>query len=163
MSREVTVRVVPDLDRARERASESAARRVADLEVLAATGIDYLCDEVMRGVLVTTIADELGVLPSSIVFWLASEPSRSRRLVEARKLSALLSVEKAELSLLLAGADRDQVARAKARGEHYRWLAARLDPETYGDRIRQDITTPETPEQIEARLASLLDEIKGTK
>lgn len=157
---QILIREVPDLEWARQRATGTASRRAIDIEVLEAHGIDYIADEIASGLPFTTVATELGVLPVNLAQWIARDPIRTERITQARRVAATLRLDTAELELATVAADRDSVARAKLRIEQSRWVAARLDPDTYGDRIRQEIVKPQTPEEIERELMRELEGLK---
>lgn len=54
--------------------------------------------------------------------------------------------------------DQDVIARSRLRVDARKWLASKMAPKKYGDRQQVDINdvTPQTPEQVDARIAELL-------
>lgn len=59
--------------------------------------------------------------------------------------------------------DAAWIAWQKNRIEARKWIASKMKPKKYGDRqqIDQNVTMTLTPEQVDERLAKLLDKING--
>ena len=57
---------------------------------------DELCEAIMRGAFLTTIADEWGMSLQSLLSWIASDPDRSTRAREARDYSGYAYDQQAE-------------------------------------------------------------------
>jgi CRISPR/Cas system-associated protein Csm6 len=75
----------------------------------------------------TAIAKGLGVARSSLQAWLAADPKRTQRAIDARRLSADAWDELAE-EVLLSAKDHVEVARARELASHHRWKASKAGP-----------------------------------
>ena len=62
-------------------------------------------------------------------------------------------------------ANGDNIQRSRLRIETRKWLASKLKPKKYGDKIQQEhsgsIDTGMTEDQMDARIKQLQDELKG--
>lgn len=89
---------------------------------------DELCEAIMRGAFLTTIADEWGMSLQSLLSWIASDPDRSTRAREARDYSGYAYDQQAEgvLKALQADATPAQITQARELASHYRWRASKM-------------------------------------
>lgn len=97
-------------------------------------GIDWLCDRLTDGAMQREICDELGINASVLARWIASDPSRSARVREAR-ISAARFWEEMAGQVLESAEDQFGLAKAKELAHHYRWKASKQNPKDYGDKV----------------------------
>jgi len=97
-----------------------------------------LCDRIGAGELGVEIVKEPG-MPSfaSIHRWLGVHPEFREAYARAREMQAHACAERAVISGRKATAE--DAAAARVRFDADRWLAARLDPKNYGDRVDHNI------------------------
>jgi len=97
-----------------------------------------LCDRIGAGELGVEIVKEPG-MPSfaSIHRWLGVHPEFREAYTRAREMQAHACAERAVISGRKATAE--DAAAARVRFDADRWLAARLDPKNYGDRVDHNI------------------------
>lgn len=89
-------------------------------------------DPIAAGATLTAVAERLGVSYRALTRWLATGEERAALYKEVRKMAA---GRLAEDTLGISDAATQQNAQvAKLRVDTRRWLAARYDPEAFGDR-----------------------------
>ena len=96
-------------------------------------GADWVWDQLGSGMLVMTLCDQLGVSTSAFHRWVErGGPERTALYTRAREAAAHTL---AEQTISIADqADRDTVQVAKLRSDN-RWrMAAKLNPDVYGDK-----------------------------
>jgi len=95
-------------------------------------GGDRICELVEQGVSLASVAREIGCSREHLSIWMNGDPDRRKRLARARETAAEALVDQG-----LAIIDRADIAEtqlAKARADYRRWMASRLDPDTWGER-----------------------------
>lgn len=102
-------------------------------------GIDKICDLIIAGDSMTSIAAQIGVNISTLIEWSEGDTNRSARVREARRHSGRIWDEKAEECILLA-VDKFGLDKAKELAHHYRWRAKAIAPREYGDKVTQEHT-----------------------
>lgn len=128
-----------------------------DSHPLSAVGIDAICQMILDGVMITQIAEKLGVGKATLLSWIAADTDRSARAREARSLSAVLYEEKAQRGIEEA-CDMFELSKAKEMAHHFRWKAAKINPRDYGEKqqIELNDVTPRTQDQVDTELAKLV-------
>jgi hypothetical protein len=104
-----------------------------------AFGLEKMCELIVVGESLTSIAARVGVHVSTLIIWSEEDTQRSARMREARRHSGRIWDEKAESGILLAG-DKFELDKAKELAHHYRWRAKAIAPREYGDKITQEHT-----------------------
>jgi hypothetical protein len=127
---------------------------------------DELCELIMRGKMLTEIADEWGLSCTAMLNWIASEDDRSARAREARSMAGhswdRMAVR--ELSDLPPEATPAQIARARELASHYRWRASKISP-PYVDKTHTTVEAtvskakPVTDEQAMEEIAQLSQQL----
>jgi hypothetical protein len=114
-------------------------------EILEAVGIDEVCHRLANGEMMSEICRTLGIDHGSMSWWISSDPSRSARASEARRLSADAHVDAGERVLLDLSGDDTPVALGRARelASHHRWKAAMFNPDRYAPRQTQKHVGPD--------------------
>lgn len=124
-------------------------------------GIDGFCAMLVAGKSRAQISREIGVSPASVVEWLAKDPEYSARAREASLESADAYADMAEdiLAALPPDASQAQITQARELAHHYRWMAAKRRPQTYSERVQQDVNTKVevtlSDEELNDRIADL--------
>ena len=97
-----------------------------------------LCDRIGSGELAVEIVKEPG-MPSfgTIHRWQGERPEFRELYARAREMQAHACAERAVISGRRATAEDANAARVRFDAD--RWLAARLDPKNYGDRVDHNI------------------------
>jgi len=108
-------------------------------DLLAALGIEAVCQGLIGGRSLTSLARENGVGVATLLDWIESSPERSALAREARTHAARIWDERAEECITMA-ADPFELAKARELAQHYRWRAKAVAPRDYGDRVTQEIT-----------------------
>jgi hypothetical protein len=98
-------------------------------------GVEWLCDEILSQKSMRQISDEIGVLQSLLVKWIAADRERSARVRESRKQTAQLWEEMAT-KVIADASDAFELAKAKELAHHYRWRASKIAPAEYGDKVQ---------------------------
>lgn len=150
-------------DRARK-AAEAKAKRAAEGNLLAGEkmdefGIDAFCEAIRNGKSYRHIAEEVGVSLGLVSDWLARQPDRLARAKSAMVSSADAYAAKAEevLSKLDKDATKAQQMVARELAQHYRWMAAKRNPDVYSERQKVDLKT----DVSEASSDQLMKELGG--
>lgn len=104
-----------------------------------AFGLEKMCELIVAGESLTSIAARVDVHVSTLITWSEQDTQRSARMREARSHSGRIWDEKAEAGILMAG-DKFELDKAKELAHHYRWRAKAIAPKEYGDKITQEHT-----------------------
>ena len=132
---------------------------------------DYICAQLALGRPLIHIVRDDGMPSITTVYkWLDERPSFARMYARAREdqadtladeILAISDDSSADAEIDESGRrrmDAEFVARSRLRVDARKWIAAKLKPRKYGDRIEQAVTVTTadmTDEQIAQRLASL--------
>ncbi len=100
-------------------------------------GVEFICDALMNGFMLTEIAKNLNVDRSDMMKWIRSNPERNQAVIQSRMDAADAWDDKAEIAILSADNPLD-LARARELAQHYRWRASKLDPRRYGKNEESD-------------------------
>ena len=105
------------------------------------------------------VKDEDMPAMSTIFKWLSDHQEFSEQYARAKDMAADAMAEDMLYIADTTSATRDEVAKAKLRVEARQWIAARLRPKKYGDRLNVDETAEVThkyesmdDEQLEAAI-----------
>jgi len=104
-----------------------------------AFGEDRICDLIVSGESLTSIAAQIGIHVSTLITWTELDPQRSARIREARQRSGRIWDEKAEAVIAMAG-DPFELSKAKELAHHYRWRAKAIAPRDYGEKVSTEHT-----------------------
>lgn len=105
-------------------------------------GIDAICADILSGKSLARICRDQGWPEATLHGWLSADPERSARVREARANSAEAYAGKAEdvLNDLMSSATPAEIARAKELAHHYRWMASKRNPKSFGEKVQVDAT-----------------------
>lgn len=118
-------------------------------EKLAAIGLDEICHLTADCVPQRTIAAQIGVSWATLMLWL-SDPSRSEQYARAREAQAdklaedILSIADDGSNDTYqtedgAATNHDVIARSRLRVDARKWLASKMAPKKYGDKIETTV------------------------
>lgn len=102
--------------------------------------LGMICGLLRDGETLTEIAKAFRRSRDSLRMWALEDPARKLAIDEARHEGAHAYVEKAGavLAALTPGATKATIARARELAQHYRWMASKMLPKTYGERVELD-------------------------
>ena len=137
---------------------QKTREKIARLEEI---GIDGLCERVLAGESLSSIAKSIDMYPSQLHAWVEADPERSARARAARIQSADAYADKAE-SVLLRANNAVEIAKARELAQHYRWMAKVRKPAEYGDRqqVDQNVNVTLGIEEVDQRLTRLLEKAR---
>lgn len=127
-------------------------------------GIENVCDEIMNGLSLTSLAKKVGVVPASLLSWIASDVERSARVRDCRAQMAKIWDEKA-LDEIKMAKDDFELRKAKEAAHHYRWRASAIGCDEYGDKVQLKHSgemnlSQQSDEQLSKRLTQLLEKTR---
>lgn len=138
---------------AAKKAVKVAAPVVTAKQKLESFGIDLICDRTAECVPQRTIAAEIGVSWATFIAWINADINRSEQYARARESQAdkmaedILSIaDEAVVEAKHQGEDvildisASAVARNKLRVDARKWLAAKMAPKKYGDKVMNEHT-----------------------
>lgn len=136
-------------------------------DILDGMGIDAFCDMYISGESLRDIGDKLGVSSSTLLRWLEAEPARQERYARAREEAAeamaseIIAIADEPPPITAFGSvDSAAVQHQRLRLEARKWVASKLKPRAFGDKL--DLTSGGdrlgqlSEEQIDMRLQHLL-------
>lgn len=140
------------------------------IQKLEALGIEAFCERIADGEDLTNIAKEMDVSRATVRYWIDGDNERTAMYAHAREERAHKFAE--EIIAIADDAtgdtitdddgnvrtDAERVARSKLRVDARKWVAAKLMPKVYGDRLEVDNKVSlqdQTDEQLVARIARL--------
>ncbi len=129
-----------------EKASKPAGARKRrtgpSVDAMDKYGIARVCESIMDGRSLRTIAEDAGASMTRLLAWIDADPDRSARVREARTTMAKVWDEKAEQAIEDAP-DEFGLRKAKELAHHYRWRAAKVAPREYGDKVALEHAGPD--------------------
>ena len=102
--------------------------------------LDLICGLLRDGENLTEVAKAFKRSRDSLRKWVIEDRARQTAVDEARHEGAHAYVEKAGavLAEITPGATKATIARARELAHHYRWMASKMMPKTYGERVELD-------------------------
>jgi len=117
--------------------------------------LDDICIRIARGVSLNAVAADYFVDESSLRQWLRKDEERSARYDQARiERTHRYADEIAEIADEVVGQDMTAIAAARLRIDTRKWIAGKLYPKMYGERVH-------TEHSGEITLASALKALDG--
>ena len=110
--------------------------------------IDEVVEMIIDGFTYRKIAEELNISLRKLTDFIAL-PEQYARARLALETSAQTFAGKAEEILINAEASSIEIQRARELAQHYRWMASKRNPKTYGEKIIQDITLTKVGKDLE--------------
>lgn len=129
-----------------------------------------ILDGIAAGKSLYNVIDELGkpVQVSTVYDWLQVHPDFAERYTRAREtqadtladeIIAIADDSRGDTYIDLEGNERtnhENVQRSRLKVEARKWVAAKLKPKVYGDKIQVDAKVEMTDEQVNEKLAALM-------
>lgn len=134
-------------------------QRDADPATRLAANWDIAIELLTQGKWPGEVAKVIGVKLKDMVAWVDDDPDRKAQYARARQIAAEANLEEAERGLRDAK-DNFTLTKARDLAYHLRWLAARRDPVSFGDKV--DVTSggkallARPVEEIDAELKKIL-------
>jgi hypothetical protein len=134
-----------------------SAPALTTTQKLEAIGVEVICERVANCEFLQVIADDYDVPRSTMTKWLQSDANAvlyaCAREAQADKMAedilAIADDGKSDTYTDADGnikTDQDVIGRSRLRVDARKWLAAKMAPKKYGDKLQQDITiTDNTP------------------
>lgn len=133
---------------------------------------DQICERIADGESLRAICNDEG-MPSkaSMMRWLAADPLLSDQYARAREMQADALFD--EMLDIADNAQNDWMERKAEKGSGYelngehiqrsrlrldarKWMAGKLRPKVYGDKLELAVTKPPTEEELDAAIAAKL-------
>lgn len=135
----------------RKPAVPKAAKPLSAAEKLEAFGMGKICERTAEITPQRTIAAEIGVSWATMMAWIDKEPSRVEQYARAREAQAdKLTEDMLEIADDASGdtmmtengprMDAEYVARSRLRVDARKWLASKMAPKRYGDKLTAELT-----------------------
>lgn len=116
------------------------------VKFITANTVDLFLLKIQEGFTLSAAAKALSLSHAQLREILQKHVSESA-LKEAMRIGAEVIIAEASYALKYAS-DKEEIDRAKALAQHYRWLAAKLNAKMYGDSIKVDGNTAPSYELI---------------
>lgn len=122
---------------------------------LDAFGLDEVLEMLSSGQMLVQVAEAADVSTGALLQWYSKDPERRAAVMEARRMAAALWDENAEHVVHGAG-NWFQLEQAKQLASHYRWRAAKIDVQGYGEKQSIEHNVKPLPmEEVDAKLLQL--------
>jgi terminase small subunit-like protein len=101
--------------------------------------VDTICEQIAMGRSLVNICAELDLSYSQVMVWLQKYPDFTDKYARAKEAQADWYAD--EIISVIDGAksDRNEIERAKVKIEALKWVASKLKPKKYGDKL--DLTS----------------------
>lgn len=144
-----------------------AARKPRDLyDRLDRLGVEWVCDRLIGGDSVRTIAKELDASATAVLNWFDREPARMRQYQLARQAQAdalvdgLIELADEPVPIGSDGRmDSAAVNDKRLRIDARKWIASKFRPSMYGDRVAVETTVHGAnmkPDEVMGKIVALL-------
>jgi len=100
---------------------------------------DDICERIAKGKSLINICGELNLSYSQVMVWLKKYPDFTDNYARAREAQADWYADEIISVIDNAKSDRNEIERAKVKIEALKWVASKLKPKKYGDKI--DLTS----------------------
>lgn len=119
-----------------------------------AEAFPYICERIAKGKSLATICDEDHISVATVRKWINEDPELEKRYVRAREDQADYYADE----IMKIADEATDANLGRLRVEARKWVAAKLKPKTYGERLQldADVRIELTDDQLESRLAQLL-------
>ena len=98
-----------------------------------------ICSLITQGNSLIGTCEQLNIAYNSVINWLNMYPDFLKDYTRARELQADWYADEILKTIDNAPANRDEIERAKVRAEALKWIASKLKPRRYGDKL--DLTS----------------------
>lgn len=117
-------------------------------------GLDEVVALVGSGRMLVEVAAAADVVPSALLLWIAKDEQRKLAVAEVRRLTASMWDEQAT-DVIDQASSWFGLEKAKQLASHYRWRAAKIDVQGYGEKQMLEVKQPLKPEEVDAKLMEL--------
>lgn len=100
---------------------------------------DEICDRIATGESLNTICQDLGIAYRAVLMWLRKYPEFMLKYMRARDEQADFYADELRDIAYNVPADKDAIEKAKLKSENLKWIASKLKPRKYGDKL--DLTS----------------------
>jgi len=121
-------------------------KKRARREALETLGIDGLCDAIADGSSLRQVAESLGMREVQVRNWIDASDERVTQYARAREVRTHMYAE--QIVEISDSATPEDVGVAKLRVDSRKWVASKLLPKTYGDRVQVDSTVRIAPREM---------------
>ncbi len=101
--------------------------------------VDTICEQIAMGRSLVKICGELDLSYSQVMVWLQKYTDFAERYARARQDQADWYADEIISVIDNAKSDRNEIERAKIKIEALKWVASKLKPKKYGDKL--DLTS----------------------
>jgi len=103
------------------------------------TLVDTICEQIAMGRSLVNICAELDLSYSQVMVWLQKYPDFTDKYARAKEAQADWYADEMLSVIDNAKSDRNEIERAKVKIEALKWIASKLKPKKYGDKL--DLTS----------------------
>jgi hypothetical protein len=123
-----------------------------------------ICERIAQGTPLTVICADEGMPALGTVYrWIESDETFRDRYTRAREDQAeTLADQIQRLADAVDHSDRGAVDKARLQIDARKWVAAKLKPKVYGDRISQDVTIAGMSDVLR-EASAMLEQAKGKR
>lgn len=142
-------------------AAKKPQKPLSPREKLEKTGIEAICEQIADGVYYSDIAESVEVARGTLIKWLEDNHSdlyaRAREARADKLAEDMLEIADSDSTYIdekgIERIDSGAVQRDRLRVDSRKWLASKMFPKKYGDKLTSEITgkdgAPLIPEQSE--------------
>ncbi len=126
--------------------------------------MDEVCEWIASGKAITHLARDMDISYNALITWVNTDDERARRYAHARDDQADTFADEIVTLADGAGTESGEVNKARLQIDARKWVASKLKPKRYGDKIEieQNLTVTDlTDEQLNARLEQLISKPKA--
>jgi hypothetical protein len=102
-------------------------------------GAETICEQIAQGKSLVKICGELELSYTQVMVWLSKYPDFADKYARAREAQADWYADEIISVIDNAKSDRNEIERAKIKIEALKWIASKLKPKKYGDKL--DLTS----------------------
>ena len=100
---------------------------------------ETICEQIAQGKSLVNICGELDISYTQVMVWLSKYPDFTDKYARAREAQADWYADEIISVIDNAKSDRNEIERAKIKIEALKWVASKLKPKKYGDKL--DLTS----------------------
>jgi len=98
-----------------------------------------ICELITNGLGLVKACEQVNVSYNTVVKWLQNDASFMKMYAQAREIQADYYADNILETIDNASSDRNEIERAKIKAEALKWIASKLKPKRYGDKL--DLTS----------------------
>jgi lipopolysaccharide biosynthesis regulator YciM len=110
-------------------------RRALEKKIEELGGIEFVSSHIAEGMTIGRLAEFIECSRPMLSFWINQTEERKNAVLSARKLKAEKLAEDAlDIADFADGASSSAVNKARLQVDTRKWMASKLDPESFGDK-----------------------------